>query len=84
MLTKEDQKNLEEILLQCSRSYQALHSWIEQVRNLQARIMLPTKIAEYDPDPAGCHGMSDQRRLDTAFEGFMVNFEKRLKDFMKV
>lgn len=48
------------------------------------RLALPNAIAAYDPDPAGGHKMSDQRRLDTAFEEYNKRLDSQLRKVLQI
>ena len=47
------------------------------------RIELPIALQEHDPDPTGRHKMSDQRRLDTAFEEYRKRLDVKLREVFK-
>jgi hypothetical protein len=83
-LNQTQKDTLDGLLISCSGVNQAVHSWVENFISSQKPLKLPSKLEEYDPDPAGKQGMPDQRRLDTAFDAFMAAFETKLRVFMKV
>lgn len=58
--------------------------WKNKVVTAQARIVLPNILAPYDPDPIGAHKMSDQRRLDTAFQEYQSDLETCLRRVLKI
>ena len=83
MLTKQDLHDLDERLLLFSSATQCIHSWIENFRSTQRPIVLPIKLQEFDPDPTGTHEMSDQRRLDSAFEQYTISLDTKIRNFLK-
>lgn len=83
MLTKQQLKVLDEVLLQSSSACQSIHSYVEGLRSSQQPIILPIKLQEFDPDPTGTHEMSDQRRLDTAFEQYTRHCDTKIRNFFK-